>query len=46
MVINHIDKMNNYTEYLGTHPNELESLFNDMLIGVTSFLEKPKLLKH
>ncbi len=42
MVINHMEKMANYIEYLRTHPNELQSLFNDMLIGVTSFFREPK----
>ena len=42
MVINHIEKMDNYAEYLRTHPNELEALYNDMLIGVTSFFREPE----
>ena len=42
MVINHIEKMANYVEYLRTHPNELEALYNDMLIGVTSFFREPE----
>ncbi len=42
MVINHIEKMDNYTKFLRTHPNELEALFNDMLIGVTSFFREPE----
>src|SRR3990172_5785691 len=41
MVINQISGMKNYVEYLGTHPNELEALFDDMLIGVTSFFREP-----
>ncbi len=40
MVINHLEKMAKYVEYLRTHPNELEALFNDMLIGVTSFFRE------
>ncbi len=42
MVINHIEKMDNYVEFLQTHPNELEALYNDMLIGVTSFFREPE----
>ena len=42
MVINHIEKIDNYTEFLRTHPNELEALYNDMLIGVTSFFREPE----
>ncbi len=41
MVINHINKMSQYAEYLRTHPNELEALYNDMLIGVTNFFREP-----
>jgi two-component system CheB/CheR fusion protein len=41
MVINNIEKMTNYAEYLRTHPNELDALYNDMLIGVTSFFREP-----
>ncbi len=42
MVINQIEKMDNYTKFLRTHPNELEALYNDMLIGVTSFFREPE----
>ena len=42
MVINHIEKVVNYTKFLRTHPNELEALYNDMLIGVTSFFREPE----
>ena len=43
MVINHIETMANYTKFLRTHPNELEALYNDMLIGVTSFFREPEI---
>ncbi len=42
MVINHIEKITNYANYLRTHPNELEALYADMLIGVTSFFREPE----
>ena len=42
MVINHIDKMAQYVEYLQAHPNEVEALYHDMLIGVTSFFREPE----
>ena len=42
MVINHIEKIADYIKYLRTHPNELGALFNDMLIGVTSFFREPE----
>ena len=41
MVINHIDNITAYAEYLGPHRAELQSLFNDMLIGVTNFFREP-----
>ncbi len=40
MVINHIEKMDHYTKFLSAHPNELEALHGDMLIGVTSFFRE------
>jgi two-component system CheB/CheR fusion protein len=42
MVINNMEKMADYVEFLRTHPNELEALYNDMLIGVTSFFREPE----
>jgi PAS domain S-box-containing protein len=41
MVINHIDNITKYAEFLGAHHTELQALFNDMLIGVTSFFREP-----
>ncbi len=41
MVINNVDSITKYSDYLGTHPTELQALFNDMLIGVTSFFREP-----
>ena len=42
MVITHIKSLTKYVEYLRTHSNELEALYNDMLIGVTSFFREPE----
>ena len=42
MVINHIDNVTTYAEYLGTHPTEIKALFGDLLIGVTSFFREPE----
>ena len=41
MVINKITDLKTYLEYLRTHPVELQSLFDDLLIGVTSFFREP-----
>ncbi len=42
MVINNLEKMGDYVEFLRGHPTEVEALFNDMLIGVTSFFREPE----
>ncbi|HMK94215.1 MAG TPA: chemotaxis protein CheB [Candidatus Limnocylindrales bacterium] len=41
MVINQIDSLKEYTDFLRKSPKELQSLFDDMLIGVTSFFREP-----
>ena len=41
MVITKTENMKAYVEYLQKHPNELQSLFDDLLIGVTSFFREP-----
>jgi two-component system CheB/CheR fusion protein len=42
MVINKTKNMKEYIEYLRTHSNEPQALFDDLLIGVTSFFREPK----
>jgi two-component system, chemotaxis family, CheB/CheR fusion protein len=41
MDINKTQNLKEYVEYLRTHPNELQALFDDLLIGVTSFFREP-----
>jgi two-component system CheB/CheR fusion protein len=41
MVINKAENMKAYVEYLRAHPSEQRALFDDMLIGVTSFFREP-----
>jgi two-component system CheB/CheR fusion protein len=41
MVISQIETMKGYVDYLRAYPKELQSLFDDMLIGVTSFFREP-----
>ena len=41
MVITKTENMQAYIEYLQKHPSELQSLFDDLLIGVTSFFREP-----
>ncbi|MCX5998858.1 MAG: PAS domain-containing protein [Chloroflexi bacterium] len=42
MSVNQIDRMGDYLEYLRQNPAEVESLFRDLLIGVTSFFREPE----
>ncbi|HEX7482180.1 MAG TPA: CheR family methyltransferase, partial [Candidatus Bathyarchaeia archaeon] len=42
MVINKTTDLKTYLAYLETHPVELQALFEDLLIGVTSFFREPK----
>ncbi|MGO8806645.1 MAG: chemotaxis protein CheB, partial [Candidatus Bathyarchaeia archaeon] len=41
MVINKTENMKEYVAYLRTEPSEQQALFDDMLIGVTSFFREP-----
>ena len=41
MGIHHIDKIQTYVRFLQENPNEIELLFNELLIGVTSFFRDP-----
>jgi two-component system CheB/CheR fusion protein len=42
MVINQINGLSDYLAFLRSHPRELQALFDDMLIGVTSFFREPQ----
>lgn len=49
MSIHQIDKLADYAEFLQQNPQELELLFKELLIGVTSFFREPaewELLKN
>ncbi len=37
----HLPSMSAYLQYLQSHPQELDSLFSEMLIGVTAFFRDP-----
>ncbi len=41
MAVNQIDSIDGYTRYIQQSPIEVESLFRDLLIGVTSFFRDP-----
>jgi two-component system, chemotaxis family, CheB/CheR fusion protein len=42
MVINKIENIDAYVPFLKANPKELQALFDDFLIGVTSFFREPK----
>ncbi len=42
MAIHQIEKISNYARYLQEYPQETELLFNELLIGVTSFFRDPE----
>jgi two-component system CheB/CheR fusion protein len=41
MVVHQLDKLATYTRYVQDHPKELDLLFKELLIGVTSFFRDP-----
>ncbi len=43
MIINKAENLKAYIEYLRANPSEMHSLFDDLLIGVTSFFREPKM---
>ncbi len=45
MAIHHIDAVESYVKYLQQTPAEVEALFRDLLIGVTSFFRDPEAFK-
>lgn len=42
MSVHQIDKMSNYATYLRQHPHEGKIIFQELLIGVTSFFRDPE----
>jgi two-component system, chemotaxis family, CheB/CheR fusion protein len=42
LVINKIENEKEYVAFLRVHPKELQALFDDLLIGVTSYFREPK----
>lgn len=41
MLVNKIDRLKDYVRYLNSHPAEVDALFQDILINVTSFFRDP-----
>lgn len=46
MGLHQIDKIGNYVRYLRENPREVELLFKELLIGVTSFFRDPPTWEH
>jgi two-component system CheB/CheR fusion protein len=42
MVVNKIDKLEEYIKYVQNSPGEIKALYQDMLISVTSFFRNPR----
>ncbi len=42
MVLKNIESIKNYVSYLRTHKDELQALFEDLLISVTGFFREPE----
>ena len=40
MVLNHMENIKDYSDYLHKHPDELQKLFDDLLVGVTNFFRE------
>lgn len=45
MAVHQIEALNEYVKYLQQNPVEVEALFRDLLIGVTSFFRDPEAFK-
>ena len=42
MAVNQIERLDDYVRYLQREPAEVDALFRDLLIGVTSFFRDPE----
>ena len=42
MILNKLDGLEEYAEYLRENASEVENLYQDILINVTSFFRDPK----
>jgi two-component system CheB/CheR fusion protein len=45
LVVHHLGKLSEYIEYLETHPGEIDDLYRDLLISVTSFFREPEMFE-
>ncbi|MEO6034259.1 MAG: CheR family methyltransferase, partial [Verrucomicrobiota bacterium] len=45
LVLNKINRLNAYVTFLQKHPDEIEALYQDMLINVTSFFRDPEMFE-
>ena len=45
MMMHKIDQLNEYVKYVHLHPGEINSLYQDILINVTSFFRNPRVFE-
>jgi two-component system CheB/CheR fusion protein len=45
MVVHKIDKLKEYVKFIQLNPSEIKTLYQDMLINVTSFFRNPKMFE-
>lgn len=46
MVLHKIPTLSDYADYLRQHPTEVEALYEDILINITSFFRDPEAFEH
>lgn len=45
MVVHHLGTLGEYVRYLEAHPGEIDDLYRDLLISVTSFFREPEMFE-
>jgi two-component system CheB/CheR fusion protein len=45
LVVNHLSTLGAYLEYLDRYPSEIQDLYRDLLISVTSFFREPEMFE-
>jgi len=46
MSLKHLERVQDYVKYLHDHPSEIDDLFKDLLISVTSFFREPQVWEY
>src|SRR5579863_4203073 len=45
LFVHNFDELGKYAEFLATHPSEIDALYRDLLINVTSFFREPDMFR-